>query len=200
MSSPSRHLDLGSGPVPRNPLGAREVVGLDLRGAKTISESSAIKVMAWNAVSEKIPFPDQSFSSCSAFDFLEHVPRVWPAGTGADVSFPFVELMSEIHRVLRPGGLFLAASPVYPTVDAFTDPTHVNFLTKESHRYFCGSDPWARAYGFRGRFHPEMIEIGLPHFLYSVLPSVPIRRAKVLWRRILGQQPTHLLWRLRADK
>jgi SAM-dependent methyltransferase len=199
MSSPSRHLDLGSGLFPRNPLGAAEVVGLDLRDAKAINEQSSAKVLAWNAVSEKIPFSDQSFSSCSAFDFLEHIPRVWPARNGADVSFPFVELMSEIHRVLRPGGLFLAATPVYPTVDAFTDPTHVNFLTKESHRYFCGSDPWARAYGFRGRFHPELIEIGLPHFLYSTLPSAPVRQAKLFWRRIIGQQSTHLLWCLRAS-
>jgi SAM-dependent methyltransferase len=198
MESFKRHLDLGSGLNPRNPLRAQEIFGLDIRGTDSLDSGAGSKVLKWNAIGQRIPFPDHFFSSCSAFDFLEHVPRLWPAADGISVSFPFVDLMSEIYRVLMPGGILLAATPVYPSLDALTDPTHVNFLTVDSHRYFCGFEPGAQMYGFRGSFHAELVEVGLPHFLYGSLPSLTVRRGKVLWRKVRGRPATHLLWRLRA--
>jgi len=200
MIRADRHLDLGSGPRPRNPLLAESAIGLDLRGAENRDASSTNRVIKWNAVNDQIPFPDNSFSSCSAFDFFEHVPRIWPSSEQDHIRYPFVDLMSEIFRVLQPGGVLLAATPVYPARDAFSDPTHVNFLTLDSHRYFCGPQPWAEMYGFEGLFESELVEVGLPHFLYAELPPWGIRKAKLLWRRVLGQQMTHLLWRFKAVK
>lgn len=61
--------------------------------------------------------------------------------------------MSEVHRCLAPGGLFISSTPCYPWPVALQDPTHVNTMTEETIRkYFCGDQPWANMYGFHGRF------------------------------------------------
>ena len=201
MSVVTRHLDLGCGTVPRNPTNALELYGLDLRGAKMSAHPRPPPgVWKWNVVREALPFPDNFFTSCSAYDFLEHVPRAWPNVDGVSVQFTFVDLMSEIYRVLRPGGLFLAATPAIPKPETFVDPTHINFLTKKSHQYFCGASPMARMYGFEGRFTAEMVEFGIPKFLNTPCPPSWSRRTKVFWRLIRGNPIPHLLWRLRAEK
>ena len=76
---------------------------------------------------QPIPYPDCSFDSISAFDFIEHVPRIL-AINQESTKFPFVELMSEIWRVLKPNGMFYALTPAFPHGAAFHDPTHVNFI------------------------------------------------------------------------
>jgi SAM-dependent methyltransferase len=196
-----RHLDLGCGDNPRNPLKADELFGLDLRGRQVIDETHLCPgVWSWNVLEGPLPFPDNYFSSCSAYDFLEHVPRVWPAANAKGVTFPFVNLMSEIFRVLAPGGVFLAATPAFPKPNVFVDPTHVNFLTIESHRYFCGSAPLAEMYGFRGSFHADMVEFGIPRFLDAPTPNSWVRRAKMFARAVRGNSPQHMLWRLKAAK
>ena len=99
-----------------------------------------------------IPWPDGHFGSVSAFDFLEHVPRVLATADGSTTFFPFVKLMHEIWRVLAPAGLFYAITPGFPREEAFRDPTHVNYLSERSHEYFCGESPLGRMYGFAGEF------------------------------------------------
>ena len=69
----TRHLDLGCGPVPRNPYRRDELFGVDLSGS---TDSGPIRRA--NLVMQAIPFGDDSFESVSAYDFLEHVPRVMP--------------------------------------------------------------------------------------------------------------------------
>ena len=44
--------------------------------------------------------------------------------------------MNEIYRVLKPNGIFYGITPVYPKESVFVDPTHVNFITKNSFKYF----------------------------------------------------------------
>src|SRR5690606_1978423 len=60
---------------------------------------------------EHLPFADASFGVVSAFDLLEHVPDP-------------ERVIAEAARVLRPGGLFLAATPDPLCFDRF-EPTHV---------------------------------------------------------------------------
>lgn len=149
--TPTRHLDLGCGAIPRNPYRRDEVFGIDLGSAHSSGASGATIVSA-NLATQAIPFADAAFDSVSAYDFLEHVPRVLSDGNGTGVRFPFIELMNEISRVLAPGGLFYALTPAYPAPEAFVDPTHVNILTARSHLYFVGPNPLGRMYGFQGHF------------------------------------------------
>ncbi len=193
----TRHLDLGCGSVPRNPYGQEEVHAVDLALPQGLGPG---RFKAANLVLEPIPYPDSSFDSVSAFDFLEHVPRVFPTVDGRGTRLPFVELMDEIHRVLRPGGRFYAVTPAYPRLEAFVDPTHVNFITDETARYFCGEAPEARPYGFRGTFALLRNERAI--FPEAFRPTQPItawRRYKH-WRRLRAGKLSHLVWEFACVK
>lgn len=69
------HLDLGCGALARNPYGRRSLFGVDLRPLSATADP-ATEFRAANLPFEPIPYPDDRFASVSAFDFLEHVPRV----------------------------------------------------------------------------------------------------------------------------
>lgn len=103
MSLPDFHLDLGCGDRPRNPYGRARLAGVDIR---PLPAGSHFEYRVANLALQPIPFPDDSFGSVSAFDFIEHMPRVLMAPDGAGTVFPFVRLMDEIWRVLAPGGAF----------------------------------------------------------------------------------------------
>ena len=194
---PTRHLDLGCGAVPRNPYRRDEAHGIDIAlpaGVDTRLFRSA------NLAVEPIPHADSSFDSISAFDFIEHVPRVLQTPDGRGTRFPFVELMGEIHRVLEPDGLFYAVTPAWPRVEAFQDPTHVNVLTEGTAGYFCGADPGARAYGYRGRFEMLRNDWALhPEAFDPTTPLTPMRRFK-RWQRGVRGRLTHLVWEFRCIK
>jgi len=140
----SKTLDLGCGNKPRNPFGASFVYGIDLKADKEN------RILSADLAVESIPFGDSEFDYITAFDFLEHIPRVAYLPARA---FPFVLLMNEIWRVLRPGGYFLSYTPVYPFPSAFQDPTHVNFITVNTFsQYFDNHHRQAKIYGFEGKF------------------------------------------------
>jgi len=152
---PDVHLDLGCGSKPRNPYARSCLCGVDIRG---VSSAGAVEFRAANLSIDPIPWPADHFGSVSAFDFLEHVPRVLVTPDGRGTFFPFIRLMNEVWRVLAPGGLLYALTPAFPHPDAFVDPTHVNFITDRTHEYFCGSEPLARMYGFDGEFRARRVE------------------------------------------
>jgi len=135
-------LDLGCGPVPNNPYKADEVFGVDLHA----NEPS--NIFGADLAIEAIPFADNSFDFVTAYQFIEHIPRVLylPHRRNA-----FVELMNEIHRVLKVDGIFLSVTPAYPHPQAFQDPTHVNIITESTFTaYFDDVNGWARIYGYIG--------------------------------------------------
>jgi SAM-dependent methyltransferase len=137
-------LDLGSGPEPRNWFGADEVFGVD------ISPCENANVKCADLAIEPIPFDDGEFEFVTAFDFIEHVPRVVYAPQRRN---SFVELMNEIHRVLKPDGRVLSFTPAYPNGEAFRDPTHVNIITDQTFPlYFDNFYRLAKIYGFCGSF------------------------------------------------
>ena len=158
----TKSLDLGCGTKPRNPFNADELFGIDVR------EDLESGIKSADLVIEPIPFADESFEYVSAYDFLEHIPRVvyTPARRN-----PFIELMNEIHRVLKTGGLFLSFTPAYPNPEAFQDPTHVNIITENTFpMYFV--DRAASVYGFNGYFAMKLQEWRRVHLL-TVLQKVP---------------------------
>jgi SAM-dependent methyltransferase len=193
----TRHLDLGCGATPRNPYRRAEVHAIDL--VRPAAADPAFFRVA-NLACAPIPYPDASFASVSAYDFLEHVPRVLPAAGGAGTVFPFVRLMDEIWRVLVPGGFFYALTPAVPGMAAFTDPTHVNYISDETHSYFCGESPPARVYGFTGRFEARRVE-------RAMIPEDLVPGTRLSWSRAFRRsirrargQLSHVVWELEAVK
>ena len=140
----TRTLDIGCGENLRNPFHATESFGVDSRS--DLREGT----ISVDLNSQPLPFPDDNFDFITAFDFIEHVPRIlWSGKT----RYPFVELMSEINRTLKVGGIFFSRTPAYHSKQAFQDPTHVNIITEDTFpMYFCGANAWAGAYGFKGNF------------------------------------------------
>ena len=140
------HLDIGCNSNPRNPFSADKLYGIDIIDLDT----KDFIYQKCNVIFDSLPFPDSTFDSVSAYDFLEHVPRT--ATIDNSSVFPFIHVMNEIYRVLKPGGIFHGITPGYPRSEAFVDPTHVNFITKKTHTYFTSPKYKARMYGFKGKF------------------------------------------------
>ena len=142
-------LDLGCGETIRNPYQALQVIGLDIQDA--------------DLAIEPIPHPDDYFDFVTAYDFLEHIPRLLYV---PQRRYPFVELMSEIWRVMRVGGKFLSSTPAFPHAPAFQDPTHVNIITPLTFaEYFDDEKTWAKMYGFKGKFHINNMRYHGPHLI-----------------------------------
>lgn len=193
----TKHLDLGCGIAPRNPFRYQELYGCDIRDI----DESAVKLdfvyKKANLIQEPIPFPDQYFNSVSAFDFIEHMPRQFLGAQGALIN-PFVTLMSEIHRVLIPGGRLIAITPAYPRPEAFQDPTHVNIITERTHTYFVGDNPYASIYGFKGKFEIVNIYWSAPKNAHNLLEPRWRKTIRNVEHRFFKEGLSHILWDLKA--
>ena len=145
---PKISVDIGCGFTPRNPFSAKKLIGFDLK------ENVKLGVIYCDILAGQLPLADSSIDVVTAFDFLEHIPRV--LREDSKTCFPFIRLMDEIHRILRPGGIFYHRTPAFPFKEAFQDPTHVNIIKEDTFPlYFCSNgdqDAWASIYGFAGSF------------------------------------------------
>ena len=139
-------LDLGCGVAPKNPFKCDSVLGIDIA-----NETQSPLVIAADLNIEGIPLDSDTVDVVTAFDFIEHVPRLLYIPQRIN---PFIQLMNEIDRVLRPGGLFFQSTPCYPHAAAFQDPTHVNIITTKTFvNYFSSADGHrclGRMYGYVG--------------------------------------------------
>lgn len=88
----SNTLDLGCGSTPRNPFGANNFYGVDL------FEQNDEKIKVADLAVNPIPFENDTFDFITAYDFIEHIPRVIYSPSR---SFPFINLMNEIFRCLK---------------------------------------------------------------------------------------------------
>ena len=167
-------LDLGCGPEIRNFYNATETFGID------IVDFNNPSIRVADLVIESIPFEDNTFDYVTAFDFVEHIPRlIYLDGKRLQ---PFINMMNEIYRVLKPRGIFRAETPAFPRAEAFVDPTHVNYIAEWTHLYFCGQTgisnvhyEMGKMYGFNGMFFP----------------------LDVRWHE---RNQAHLIWELEATK
>ena len=192
----TKHLDLGCGGNPRNPFEANDIYALDIVERCDISKKDVSFVIA-NLALEDIPFPDNFFDSVSAYDFIEHIPRM--ICIDRTTALPFIKLMSEIYRVLKPNGQFYAVTPFFPMESAFMDPTHVNFISKNTHKYFVSPYLWAKMYGFSGQF--ESLDVRKVNFdllvnKQGLLKSLIYRIVSVINPR----SKQHILWHFSAIK
>ena len=177
----NKTLDLGCGPNPKNPFLATEVFGVDINNFN----NSNIKIA--DLAIESIPFEDNLFDFVTGFDFLEHIPRV--LYLGGERRQPFIDVMSEIWRVLKPGGQTFFATPAFPCPEAFQDPQHVNIITENSILYFSapGLLELCQSYGFTGQF--EVIKQTWANQSYEICEGSSYNVV-----------PYHLIWHLRAVK
>ena len=194
--SRSRHLDLGCGKFPRNPYLRDSVYGVDSRALH--SDTPNVHLMQADLVTQPLPFEDDFFDSVSAYDFLEHIPRVIVDHEGRSL-FPFIRLMNEIWRVMRHDGAFFALTPCYPAPEAFQDPTHVNIITDRTHEYFSGPSPVGRMYGFEGNFNVRSVERVYGEWGKNPAGVDKNDRMKRLRRAIRGKL-THVAWEFVANK
>ncbi|BAO80184.1 SAM-dependent methyltransferase [Serpentinimonas raichei] len=191
------HLDLGCGTKPRNPYRQQRLFGIDIRHG--LQTPGVEVIVAANLALQAIPFPDSHFDSVSAYDFLEHIPRVALDHASASSRLPFVELMNEIWRVLKPNGLFYAVTPVFSHEKMWRDPTHVNPITPKSCRYFTRPELGARMYGYTGDF--EVLRQTRCRFKREYEPaSLPMGGTLSRWLDRATGQAAHLVWEWRALK
>lgn len=159
----SNTLDLGCGSIPRNPFRTNHFYGVDL------FEQNDEKIKVADLAVNPIPFKTDTFDFITAYDFIEHIPRVIYSPSR---SFPFINLMNEVFRCLKPGGYFLSHTPAYPYSPLFRDPTHVNYITEETFSiYFDETNNYAKIYGFNGGF--EITEQGWNGFTLITLMRKP---------------------------
>jgi SAM-dependent methyltransferase len=190
-----RTLDLGCGDKPRNPYNHEEVWGIDIN--QEVVEKFP-NILRANLSLESIPFEDNSFESVSAYDFFEHIPRVLVSSENS-TRFPFVELMNEIWRVLKNGGLLYAVTPGFPRDEAFVDPTHVNPITSSTHTYFALPHCGASIYGFTGCFKVKRVKWIRPKYVYEP-DSLTVSQQFRKLRDIISGRNSHILWELEAVK
>ncbi len=195
----TRHLDIGCGNHIRNPYQAQELYGVDFG-----SDLPPERFRKADLSLDPLPFEESFFDSVSAYDVLEHIPRVvcitaMEAASGMKTRNCFIQLMNEVWRVLKPGGRFYAVTPAFPSAKAFIDPTHVNFITDRTHHYFCGKRPLAAMYGFAGRFEcvrAKRIRLKYDYEPVTLSPSQRFRKIV----DFIGRKRSHMLWELETVK
>ncbi|MDP2593158.1 MAG: methyltransferase domain-containing protein [bacterium] len=81
-----------------------------------------------------LPFEDEVFDEILCQDVLEHV-NLSP-------------LLSDLHRILKKGGLISVRVPHFTSKNAYTDPTHRNFFAVRTFDFFLKSAIKGRGYYF----------------------------------------------------
>jgi len=95
---------------------------------------------------EVIPLDDNIASEINAVDFLEHVNND-----------KRIHIMTEVWRLLKPGGLFTSITPSTDGRGAFQDPTHLAFWNENSFWYFTRDD-YRALYNIKPKFEIVSLE------------------------------------------
>ena len=124
LPNAQRVLDLGCdvGDLGRCRPEGVSVYGLDLNADRLERAKQFETVQAWDLDSPAaLPFPDDYFDAVVAKDILEHIQRPW-------------QMLSQVKRVVRPGGYILASVICERGRRTWDDYTHVRGFTRHSLR------------------------------------------------------------------
>ncbi len=147
MADSKRVLDLGCGEGYGSAIlaeKAKHVVGVDVdaRVVEHASNNYPLDNLEFRRASvlELGDLPDASFELVICFEVIEHIAE-------------HDELLSLVHRVLAPGGLFLVSTPdreVYSEEARYHNPYHVKELSRSEFedllsRYFSNYDLWVQS-------------------------------------------------------
>ena len=81
-------------------------------------------------------WPWQNVSHITIKHFVEHVPH----GTGKD---GFIRFFERCWHILKPGGTIECTFPWYASIGAFSDPTHMRYITPLTFYYL--SRAWLKS-------------------------------------------------------
>lgn len=114
-----------------------EACGIDISEYAIAQSPESVRASLFNVDvnSEKLPFEDQQFDMVTAIELVEHMQN-------------YNHLISEIKRVLRPGGIVFITTPkghwdIFLRIFVGREPTHINVHSKSF---------WIRAFESQG-FH-----------------------------------------------
>ena len=97
----------------------------------------------WDLETLPLPFPDDYFDEIHAYDVIEHC-----TGQQGD-PVPFLAFFTEIHRILKPAGVFCAIVPYDLSAGAWGDISHkrvinevtLSFLSQSEYEKQVGNSP-----------------------------------------------------------
>ncbi len=109
------------------------------------------------------PFKDSAFDQILIHHVLEHLPDT-------------LAVMTELHRISKPGGEIFVAVPYWNSYGAVVDPTHKSFFHHKTFDYFDPTKALCQSKGFytKARFQIEHIhyisELKLLKILQKLIP------------------------------
>lgn len=114
-----------------------------------------LRVVPW-------PIPDESFEEVLMQGVLEHLPDT-------------VAVMEQVHRILKPGGVFKGSMPYCFSTFAFRDPTHVRYFDEKAFDYFTREISWT---SHKAKFTKRRVELTTYNdkFVHKLRNAIPFRR------------------------
>lgn len=125
------HLDLGCGTHKKARIGLDRYPALDVDIAFDLErfEFPHLEPRPTNVGYQigQLPFPDSSIKSIISHHCFEHIGE------------NFIPLVDDIYRVLEPGGVLRAITPLFPSHSAQADPDHKRMFMDGTWDNFCGT-------------------------------------------------------------